>query len=457
MIVIWAALARSEDFFDGVDDAESRRVMQQARERIEEVRKGDFTLLLVDEAGQPIAGDVVIEMSEHEFLFGGAMTYSLDLRGSPLMAAAYRAAQEVAKDLFNIVAINCHWYDLQPTIDGPHDWTDTDWLINWAKENGFTIRGHSLIYLRTPIPAPRWIGEVESTEQWWQLVDAHFKAVAERYGDDYPEMDVMNEPRYQKEFRAKYRWMPKLDAPETGRRYFEIAQKHFKETTLMPLDQWTLAGGEENGERRAAMQVMQDMIDAGAEVDAIGTQGHFFPGRGFTSMRQGNLQGGPDAFQMKAIDRGLDAPAAFNLPVHITEFDPPSRNGKIMDRYPNQPRMSDEESAAWQVNFYTLAFSKPHIKEVTRWFIVDGVGGNSLDGGLVRADGTKKPAYHALKKLIQEAWHTRWSGKADDGKVILRGFFGTYEVKVAGHEMQTVELLEQSPCEIEVKLKKVSQ
>ena len=38
--------------FDGVDDAEGRRVMQQAHQQIEEYRKGDFALTLLDEAGR---------------------------------------------------------------------------------------------------------------------------------------------------------------------------------------------------------------------------------------------------------------------------------------------------------------------------------------------------------------------------------------------------------------------
>ncbi len=448
------ACAQSSEF-DGVDDAEGRRVMQQAHQQIEEDRKGDFALTLLDEAGKPISGDASIELVEHEFLFGAAMTYALQLHDKPLMAKTHASAKEVASELFNIVTINCHWDDLQPMIDGPHQWTETDRMIAWAKENGLKVRGHALIYLRNPIPAPPWLKQVKSTDQWWQLVDSHFKAVAQRYSDDYLEMDVMNEPRYQTSFRAQFKWLPRLDDPQTARQYFQIARKHFGKTTLMPLDQWTLTGNKGNPEREKAMAIIGEMIRTGADIDAIGTQGHFFVDRDSTSIRNGNRQGGRDAFRMKEINRGLDMLAEFGKPVHITEFNPPSRNRKHLAQYPLQPRLSDKEIAAWTANFYTLAFSKPHIKEVTCWFVIDGVGGNMMDAGLLRLDGTKKPLYHALKKLLKEDWSTRWEGKTA-GNVKFRGFYGTYEIEVAGYKTRHVELGKNLPRNKQVELSKVA-
>lgn len=441
-------------FFDGVDDDQGQHVMQRARESIEKHRKGDFTLKIVDDAGKTVTGKLAVEFVEHEFLFGGAMTYALELQDNRLMANAHRAAKEVAQELFNIVTINCHWSDLQPTIDGPHDWGKTDRMITWARQNGLKIRGHCLIYLRNPVPAPPWIRQVKSTEQWWQLVDSHFKAVAERYGDDYLEMDVMNEPRYQTKFRAQFAWLPSLQDPETARRYFEIAKKYFHKTKLMPLDHWTLTGNKGNPEREKAVAIIRAMIKAGADIDAIGTQGHFFVDRDSTSIQKGSRQGGPDAFRMKEIDRGLDMLAEFDEPVHITEFNPPSRNRKHMERYPNQPRLSDEEIAAWSANFYTLAFSKPHIEELTCWFIVDGLGGRMMDAGLIRPDGTKKPLYYTIKTLLKEKWVTHWRGMAS-GSVAFRGFYGTYEVKVAGYEPQIIQLHKDSPRKQRVELRKV--
>ena len=127
--------------------------------------------------------------------------------------------------------------------------------------------------------------------------------------------------------------------------------------------------------------------------------------------------------------------AALGKPVHITELSPPSRDKK---RKGSQPSLTDDEIAAWQVNYYTLAFSKPYVHEITRWFIIDGLGGRGLDAGLITTDGKLKPAYYAIKRLLKETWSTDWRGPAVHGTVSFRGFFGDYDVEADGYEPATL-------------------
>ena len=115
--------------------------------------------------------------------------------------------------------------------------------------------------------------------------------------------------------------------------------------------------------------------------------------------------------------------------MHITEFSPPSRDNK---RTGPQPSLTDDEVAAWQVNYYTLAFSKPYVHEVTRWFLVDELGGRGIDAGVIARDGKLKPAYFALRRLLKETWSSSWAGTARRGEVSFRGFYGDYEVSVPG-------------------------
>ncbi|OPZ08004.1 MAG: hypothetical protein BWZ10_02733 [candidate division BRC1 bacterium ADurb.BinA364] len=136
------------------------------------------------------------------------------------------------------------------------------------------------------------------------------------------------------------------------------------------------------------------------------------------------------------------------MPIHITEFNPPSRDTK--NKNPDQARLSDEEVAEWTVNFYTLAFSKPYIREITRWFLIDTIGGRGIDAGLVTLEGERKPSYYALRKLLKETWSTRWEGELKDGQADFRGFFGTYEARIGG-ETARFELCEGPSGPIEVR------
>jgi hypothetical protein len=131
---------------------------------------------------------------------------------------------------------------------------------------------------------------------------------------------------------------------------------------------------------------------------------------------------------MAVLDKGFDRMGTSGKPVHITEFSPPSRDNK---RSNPQPRLSDDEVAAWQVNYYTIAFSKPFVEEITRWFVVDELGGRGIDAGLITRDGQLKPAYYALRKLLKETWSTAAEVPIRNGSASFRGFYGDYEVRAA--------------------------
>ena len=84
---------------------------------------------------------------------------------------------------------------------------------------------------------------------------------------------------------------------------------------------------------------------------------------------------------------------------------------------------------------YRTLLSHPSVQAITYWGLSDDGAWLGAPSGLVRADGTRKPAYDALRGLVKEEWWlppTRL--RTDDaGRVEVRGFLGDYQLHCDGH------------------------
>ena len=105
-------------------------------------------------------------------------------------------------------------------------------------------------------------------------------------------------------------------------------------------------------------------------------------------------------------------------------------------------------------DFYTIAFSKPLVREIGWSYGVSDEDSFIISGGLLDAYLKPKPAYYALQDLIN-SWTTTGTGKTDDnGEFEFRGFAGDYEVTLettSGQSLKTtVHVYEQQTHEITI-------
>ena len=116
------------------------------------------------------------------------------------------------------------------------------------------------------------------------------------------------------------------------------------------------------------------------------------------------------------------------LPIHVSEITVPAP-AKLLSR-------DDAERLQVRVlrDCYRLWFSWPSVYRITYWNMVDGMGaGNEiLESGLLRNDMTRKPAYHALWRLVHNDWRTSLTARAVGGKITFRGFKGRYRLSWKG-------------------------
>ena len=170
--------------------------------------------------------------------------------------------------------------------------------------------------------------------------------------------------------------------------------------------------------------LIEGLLEAGVRIDAIGLQTH---------MHQGY-------WGEETVLAMVDRFARYGLPLHLTENTLLSGElmpASIVDLNDYQPDEwpSTEEGEARQadeiVRHYHSLFAHPSVASITYWGITDRDAWLGAPGGLLRADGSRKPAYDALRELVRGEWWlppTRMRTDAE-GRVRVRGAFGDYRVE----------------------------
>jgi hypothetical protein len=105
-------------------------------------------------------------------------------------------------------------------------------------------------------------------------------------------------------------------------------------------------------------------------------------------------------------------------------------------RIPEWPTTPDgEERQADEImRHYRTLVGHPAVQAVTYWGLTDSGAWLGAPVGLVRDDGTPKPAYEALRGLIRGEWWLPPTVMRTDsgGRIRVRGFLGDYAVSARG-------------------------
>lgn len=403
-----------------------------------EHRRGSTTATVVDGTGALLAHtDVALEQTGHAFGFGNigfdlidlaaAQTTPADDAGAGSVhgrGADYDRESALARDwleLFNNVTLPFYWERFEP-VRGHPDTTRLLAAARWFADRGVRVKGHPLLWHTL---APAWLMDMSERE-----AESAMRARITREVTDFVGVvdlwDAINEPVILPVFTAEDNAVTRLAQSkgrvETIRLAFDSARTANPAARLV-LNDFDLSPDYE--------RVIAECLDAGIQIDAIGLQTHMHQGyRG-----------------EEAVWDILERFAHFGLPLQMTETSLVSGDlmpPEIVDLNdftpPNWPSTlaGEARQADEIVRHYRTLFAHPSVESVTYWGIADRDAWLGAPSGLIRLDGSRKPAFTALHKLIKgDWWHAPTTLRTDEaGRIRIEGFAGTYAVSRADERVE---------------------
>ncbi|WP_210724018.1 endo-1,4-beta-xylanase [Leifsonia sp. PS1209] len=375
----------------------------------------EAVVTVLDARGEPLAGaEVTVEQTRHAFGFGNIGFDFIGLANGEGNEADERLA-ELYTGVFNTATLPFYWGRFEPRRGEP-DTARLQRTARWFRDRGVALKGHPLVWHTVQ---PDWLlglplDEVERLQRERIRREVHdFDGLIDTW-DAINEVVIM--PVFDNGDNAITPLARAKGRIAMIRMAFEEARAANPNVKLL-LNDFDLSTAYEC--------LIEGVLEAGIPIDAIGLQTH---------MHQGYW--GEDAV-LATVDRF----ARYGLPLHLTETslvsghlmpaDIVDLNDYQITEWPSTPE-GEERQADELVRHYRSLVAHPSVEAITYWGLTDADAWLGAPIGLVRADGTPKPSYGALRRLIADEW---WLSSTttiadENGRVAVSGFSGDYLVRV---------------------------
>lgn len=384
----------------------NRNALESARASIEENRKGNAKIIVVDKTGRPLTNVALkVEQKAHAFKFG------CYLKLDDLSPEKWPAYERHFSRLFNYAVVGTYW-DVIENKRGQENWSWFDREVEFAAKIGASVQAAPVVWGTNTAGTPAWLSN-DTTELNATLRKRVATSVSRN--SKVKDWEIVNEPLA--------RTTDRFAANNAEKAYIATAFKTAKiarPDARMILNEFGVFGSlaVNNYNRDRYFDIAKGLLDSGIPVDVIGIQAH----------------SNGEWFEPSIVAVQLARYATLGKPLQITEFSVQTEvyggghPQPISGNY-GQGNWDDGKQAEFYREFYTVAFGEPSVEAIVTWGLDDERAW--LPGiGLIDKHGTAKPAYNELEKLINNEWRTNLAGQTNsNGEFEFRGFFGDYVIK----------------------------
>jgi GH35 family endo-1,4-beta-xylanase len=378
------------------------------------------TLTLLEAGNTPLANqEVTIAQTNHKFLFGTAafdlVPFTSDEYVGEDRERAEQRANKIAA-LFNAATLPFYWARFEPQRGKPIT-TQVKNAARWCLDHHMVTKGHPLCWHTLTAD---WLLSMSNAE----ILQAQIARIQRDVSDfrgSIDMWDVLNEavimPVFDKYDNGITRLCREMGRIKMIKTMFEAARETNPTATLL-INDFDVSPAYDI--------LIEGCLEAGIKFDVIGIQSH---------MHQG-YWGVEKTLQV------LENFERFKLPIHFTETTlvsgrlmPPEivdLNDYQVEEWPTTSAGEDRQTRE-AIQHYETLVAHPLVEGITWWDSVDG-GWLNAPAGLIRKDGSSKPAYEELLKLIKAEW---WVSPTTlytnaNGEIHFSGFEGEYELIYRG-------------------------
>jgi endo-1,4-beta-xylanase len=372
-----------------------------AAARIEEHRKGDLKVMVLDDQGRPVPDAAIeVEMTRHAFHFSSVINIPRYVSESPDSDTYRRKVRELFNATGNENALK---WPVWERSGGPYRREDTLAVLRQFRDEGFHVRGHVMVW-----PAWRWLPpsirnlkDTPAQDRIPELVLDHIREIGAATRDVLHEWDVINETRSNHDLMDLFGRDIMINWFKTAREVLPTHDLYINDYAIL-----NTPPGSEN--HRIYQDTIRFLLEGHAPVTGIGFQGHL-----------GSYLPNP-----AQVFQTLEDFSALGLKMRVTEFDI-----DILD---------EDTQARYTRDFMTVLFSHPGVVGFQMWGFWEGAHWRP-NGAMYRRNWEPKPNAIVYRDLVLHEWWTRESTTTNPSGVgEVRGFLGDYRVTVRSSDRTAV-------------------